>query len=131
MHILQYSNSNNCLHDFPACTSVMFFSVYLFVCLSLPSFLLVSFSLSLSPSLSPSLSIPCHYLLLLLQMLSESIIHECIVRLLRSTSDEDALECFSRLITTTGKELDHPQAKVNITDTHTHTVLYTQNSFMQ
>ena len=44
--------------------------------------------------------------------------HECIVRLLRSTSDEDALECFSRLITTTGKELDHPQAKVNITDTH-------------
>ena len=43
--------------------------------------------------------------------------HECIVRLLRSTSDEDALECFSRLITTTGKELDHPQAKVNITDT--------------
>ena len=44
--------------------------------------------------------------------------HECIVRLLRSTSDEDALECFSHLITTTGKELDHPQAKVNITDTH-------------
>ena len=44
--------------------------------------------------------------------------HECIVRLLRSTSDEDVLECFSRLITTTGKELDHPQAKVNITDTH-------------
>ncbi|XP_011407685.1 PREDICTED: eukaryotic translation initiation factor 4 gamma 3-like [Amphimedon queenslandica] len=46
-----------------------------------------------------------------LKMLSESIMHECIVRLLRSTSDEEALECFSRLITTTGKELDHPQAK--------------------
>ena len=44
--------------------------------------------------------------------------HGCIVRLLISTSDEDAFECFSRLITTTGKELDHPQAKVNITDTH-------------
>lgn len=42
--------------------------------------------------------------------------HECIVRLLRSTSDEEALECFGRLITTTGKELDHPQAKVrNVT----------------
>ena len=68
--------------------------------------------------LSPSPSIPCHYPLLLLQMLSESIMHKCIVRLLRSTSDEDALECFSRLITTTGKELDHPQTKVNITDTH-------------
>jgi translation initiation factor 4G len=46
-----------------------------------------------------------------LKMLSESIMHECIVRLLRSTSDEDSLECFSRLITTTGKELDHQAAK--------------------
>ena len=51
-------------------------------------------------------------------MLSESKMHKCIVRLLRSTSDEDALECFSLLITTTGKELYHPQAKINITDTH-------------
>ena len=39
--------------------------------------------------------------------------HECIVRLLRSASDEECLECFARLITTTGKDLDHPQAKVS------------------
>ena len=38
--------------------------------------------------------------------------HDCILRLLRSTSDHESLECFCRLITTTGKELDHPQAKV-------------------
>lgn len=38
--------------------------------------------------------------------------HECVFRLLRSPSDEESLECFARLITTTGKDLDHPQAKV-------------------
>ena len=38
--------------------------------------------------------------------------HECVFRLLRSHSDEESLECFARLITTTGKDLDHPQAKV-------------------
>ena len=47
-------------------------------------------------------------------MLSEGIMHECIVRLLRSASDQESLECFCRLITTTGKELDHQQAKVCI-----------------
>lgn len=47
-----------------------------------------------------------------LKMLSEGIMHECIYRLLRSGSDEESLECFCRLITTTGKELDHEQAKV-------------------
>ena len=45
-------------------------------------------------------------------MLSETIMHECVVRLLRSPIDEESLECFTRLITTTGKDLDHPQAKV-------------------
>jgi len=45
-------------------------------------------------------------------MLSETIMHECVVRLLRSAVDEESLECFARLITTTGKDLDHPQAKV-------------------
>ncbi len=46
------------------------------------------------------------------QMLSETIMHECVMRLLRSSSDEESLECFARLIKTTGKDLDHPDAKV-------------------
>ena len=50
--------------------------------------------------------------LFLWQMLSETIMHECVVRLLRSPVDEESLECFARLIATTGKDLDHPQAKV-------------------
>ena len=40
--------------------------------------------------------------------------HECVFRLLRSHSDVESLECFARLITTTGKDLDHPQAKVRV-----------------
>ena len=47
-----------------------------------------------------------------LQMLSEAIMHECITRLLKSTSDEERLECFATLITTTGKDLDNEAAKV-------------------
>ena len=47
-----------------------------------------------------------------LKMLSETIMHECIVRLLRSSSDEHSLEMCAILITTTGKDLDHPDAKV-------------------
>ena len=49
-----------------------------------------------------------------LSMLSQTIIHECIAQLLElnSASDEEHLECFARLITVTGKELDHPTAKV-------------------
>ena len=47
-----------------------------------------------------------------LKMLSESIMKECISRLLRSTSDEKALECFGMLIMITGKELDKPEVKV-------------------
>ena len=38
--------------------------------------------------------------------------HECIVRLLRSSTDEESLECLSRLISTTGKDLDIEKAKV-------------------
>ena len=45
-------------------------------------------------------------------MLSETIMHEYIVRLLRSPVDEESLECFARLMSTAGKDLDHPQAKV-------------------
>ena len=47
-----------------------------------------------------------------LKMLSVTIMHECVVRLLRSSSDEESLECFAGLITTTGKDLDYPEAKV-------------------
>ena len=47
-----------------------------------------------------------------LKMLSETIMHKCIVRLLRSSSDEYSLEMCAVIITTTGKDLDHPEAKV-------------------
>ncbi len=47
-----------------------------------------------------------------LQMISEAIMHDCITRLLKSTSDEEALEGFGKLIMTTGKDLDKPKAKV-------------------
>ena len=49
-----------------------------------------------------------------LKMLSETIMHECITRLLKSSSDEEALECFGKLIMTTGKDLDHTEAKVGV-----------------
>ena len=39
--------------------------------------------------------------------------HECMIRLLKSSSDEESLECFSGLITTTGRDLDIPEAKVS------------------
>ncbi len=47
-----------------------------------------------------------------LKMLSEIIMHECITRLLKSTSDEEALEYFATLIKITGKDLDKPEARV-------------------
>jgi len=46
------------------------------------------------------------------QMLSETIMHEYVVRLLQSPVDEESLECFARLMSTAGKDLDNPQAKV-------------------
>ena len=49
-----------------------------------------------------------------LSMLSEIVMHECITRLLKSTSDEESLECFGILIMTTGKDLDRPEAKVGV-----------------
>ena len=49
-----------------------------------------------------------------LGMLSETIMHECITRLLKSTSDEESLECFGKLIMTTGKDLDKPEIKVGV-----------------
>lgn len=50
-----------------------------------------------------------------LKMLSVYIIKECISSFLRSTSDEEALECFGMLIMITGKDLDRPEAKVGVT----------------
>ena len=46
------------------------------------------------------------------QILSESVMHECMIRLLRSVFDEESLECFAMLMTTTGKDLDKEEAKV-------------------
>ncbi len=46
-------------------------------------------------------------------MLAESIIYECINHLLKSSSDEENLECLAVLITVTGKDLDKEAAKVN------------------
>ena len=37
--------------------------------------------------------------------------HECIYRLLCFNSDKELLECFCRLMTTTGKKFDHQQVK--------------------
>ena len=49
------------------------------------------------------------------QLLSEAIVHECIQRLLKSSSDEESLECFAKLMTTIGKELDHGKGQVSMT----------------
>ena len=38
--------------------------------------------------------------------------HDIIVRLLRSPSDEKSIECFCKLIITTGRNLDHEMGKV-------------------
>ena len=46
-----------------------------------------------------------------LKMLTENIMHDCVLKLLRS-SDDDNLECLCRLLTTIGKDLDHEKAKV-------------------
>ena len=46
------------------------------------------------------------------QIRSESIMHECMIRLLKSTSDEESLECFAKLMTTVGKDIDKEEAKV-------------------
>lgn len=43
-----------------------------------------------------------------LQMLTESIMYDCIERLLKQDSDEENIECLCRLLTTIGKELDKP-----------------------
>ena len=46
------------------------------------------------------------------QILSDSVMHECMIRLLRSVFDEESLECFAMLMTNIGKDLDREEAKV-------------------
>ena len=50
-----------------------------------------------------------------LNMLTGSIMFDCIERLLKQESDEESIECLCRLLTTIGKELDKPsnRAKMN------------------
>lgn len=45
-------------------------------------------------------------------MLTEAIMHDCVVKLLKN-HDEESLECLCRLLTTIGKDLDFEKAKVN------------------
>ncbi|KAG5847740.1 hypothetical protein ANANG_G00129420 [Anguilla anguilla] len=45
-----------------------------------------------------------------LKMLTEAIMHDCVVKLLKS-HDEESLECLCRLLTTIGKDLDFQKAK--------------------
>lgn len=44
-------------------------------------------------------------------MLTESIMHECVVKLLKR-NDEESFECVCKLLLTIGKDLDHVKAKV-------------------
>lgn len=44
-------------------------------------------------------------------MLTESIMHDCVVKLLKS-NDEESFECLCKLLFTIGKDLDHAKAKV-------------------
>jgi len=41
-----------------------------------------------------------------LQMLTDTIMYDCIEYLLRDKTDEESLECLCRLLRTIGKELD-------------------------
>lgn len=47
-----------------------------------------------------------------LKMLTEPIMHDCVVKLLKN-HDEESLECLCRLLSTIGKDLDFEKAKVS------------------
>ena len=47
-----------------------------------------------------------------LKMLTENIMHKCIVELLQ-TNDEENLECLCKLLRTIGKDIDTDKAKVS------------------
>lgn len=49
-----------------------------------------------------------------LKMLTEAIMHDCVVKLLKN-HDEESLECLCRLLSTIGKDLDFEKAKVRCT----------------
>lgn len=51
-----------------------------------------------------------------LKMLTEAIMHDCVVKLLKN-HDEESLECLCRLLSTIGKDLDFEKAKVSKTQT--------------
>ncbi len=53
-----------------------------------------------------------------LKMLTEAIMHDCVVKLLKN-HDEESLECLCRLLSTIGKDLDFEKAKVSKALTHT------------
>ena len=46
-----------------------------------------------------------------LKMLTEAIMHDCVLKLLKN-HDEESLECLCRLLATIGKDLDFEKAKV-------------------
>ncbi|XP_068754238.1 eukaryotic translation initiation factor 4 gamma 1-like isoform X2 [Montipora capricornis] len=48
-----------------------------------------------------------------LKMLTESIMHDCVVKLLKS-NDEESFECLCKLLVTIGKDLDHEKAKLRV-----------------
>lgn len=48
-----------------------------------------------------------------LSMLTENIMHECIVKLL-TACDEESLELMCKLMKTTGAKLDHEKAQVKL-----------------
>lgn len=52
-----------------------------------------------------------------LKMLTEAIMHDCVVKLLKN-HDEESLECLCRLLSTIGKDLDFEKAKVSRLDAH-------------
>lgn len=52
-----------------------------------------------------------------LKMLTEAIMHDCVVKLLKN-HDEESLECLCRLLATIGKDLDFEKAKVKKLRTH-------------
>lgn len=60
-----------------------------------------------------------------LKMLTEAIMHDCVVKLLKN-HDEESLECLCRLLTTIGKDLDFEKAKVRRRRTliYYYTILY-------
>ncbi|CAH3173902.1 unnamed protein product, partial [Porites evermanni] len=48
-----------------------------------------------------------------LKMLTESVMHDCVVKLLKS-NDEESFECLCKLLFTIGKDLDHAKAKPRV-----------------